>query len=47
MEVMEHVVRWVDPVSAVLSERRKNNKSLLREGLVPQIRLLNANTAGG
>lgn len=42
MDVMTHVVRWVNPDSAVLSDRRKSNKPLLREGLIPNVELLTA-----
>lgn len=39
MDIMAHVVRWVDLDSAVFSDRRKSNKPLLREGLIPHIGL--------
>ncbi|KAF7561207.1 hypothetical protein G7046_g2927 [Stylonectria norvegica] len=38
MQVMTHVVAWVNPRPAVVMDRRENNKPLIREDLIPVLK---------
>lgn len=49
MQVMMHVVAWLNPNPTVVTDRRENNKPLLREDLKPALRRepSNGGTHGG